>query len=79
MIVDVQLHAYINHCNLCIKVCSLTIDRTALQSKPEQQCKLLQLASEMGYMKTQVISKGEFLFLPPFLVPKAPLKQCFIC
>lgn len=76
---DIQLHAYINHCNLCVKVCSLTIDRTALQSKPNQQCKLLQLASEMGYMKTEVISKGAIFFLPLSLVPKALLKQSFIC
>lgn len=75
-----ELSAYINHSNLCVKVYSLTIDRTVLQSKPEQQCKLLQLASEMGYMKTEVISKGEIFFLPLSLVPKALLKQqSFIC
>lgn len=53
--------AYMNHCNLCIKVCSLATDRTVSQNKPKQQRKLLQLASEIGYMKTQVISKGEIL------------------
>lgn len=69
-----------NHCNLCVKVCSVTTDRTVLQSKPKQQCKLLQLASETGYVKTEVISKGDVFFLPFSLVPKALLKQqSFVC
>lgn len=69
-----------NHCHLCIKVCSLTYpntDRTVLQNKPEQQGKLLQLASEMVYMKTQVISKGEIFFLTSFLSAQSTPKAKF--